>query len=473
MDETRKDLKQDLNQVLTAMKQMYEKFEVNMQVKSIASGIGQLERQDSNTTLVSSLEDTAGERAAIIEGENSNSFHALFTELLNQTVPTKGSISLPSGQSRSLPHPGMHDHNSFSGTCPCRGSEFSTSQLTDVNDPSEQLRKPSFNGKGRINSSTPLCRVRTQPSDVAPGTPLLSGSQMITMRRSTSGDAWSPTLAQEIPSDCTVFENDGESVAKDRDLREPLNEGLQNRTNKDAGAELLQVIRSGSSEVFQTFQALLQSDTSLEVKDEKGKTPLILAASLGKVDIVEQLLAYGADVCAVDSKRATALHYAIEKRHWPVMSLLLRSRDTSLVASDSEVGDIGINLSDDIGRTPLHYCTSFNCGEDKMKDITEELIACKADINAKDGVELPPVYYAIKNRKYAVVGLFLEKGADLNFERPETSAEIGKLLEDHLAGKGPSPTVNNGKMRKESIKGQQERKGSISLFLRRKSGPKT
>ena len=232
---------------------------------------------------------------------------------------------------------------------------------------------------------------------------------------------------------------EGRDTEKRQDPSKTLKEGLQTCMDKKKGEELLQVTRSGSPDAFQT---LLQSDASLEEKDEqKGKTPLIIAASLGKIDMVQQLLAHGANVQAVDRKGATALHNAVESTSWPVMSLLLKTRDAS------QNGNLPINSCDKRGRTPLHCCTSLPCAEDSMKEAVKELITYDADIDARDGFDVPPIYYAIKNRRYSVVELLLEKGADRSFERPETSAEIGKLLDDHRAGRSPSSAPNYHKKR--------------------------
>ena len=49
----------------------------------------------------------------------------------------------------------------------------------------------------------------------------------------------------------------------------------------------------------------------VSVRDNMNRTPLHWAAVLGSVNIVQTLLARGADHAAADSNGATALHYAV------------------------------------------------------------------------------------------------------------------------------------------------------------------
>ena len=448
MQETRKDLKQ----VLTAIDRMFDKIEdlarsqgLNEQDSSIANELDHSQRRGSDAPLVDLLEDTDGEKGTTIEGEGSNSLHAraqdLFRELLNLMGLKKGLISLPSGQPQSLLDPSMNEQNALSEMATSQGSEFSDPQPTDHDEASGQMRKPSFKRKSLSSSPTQMSGEAMQPLHTSSDTPSFSGSPKTTMR--TSG---SPISVQITSSECIDSAGNAESVAKEKGPHQPLDEGLQSCMEKDKGSELLQAITSGSGEAF---QSLLRSDRSLEERDEKGKTPLILAASLGKVDMVEKLLARGANMQAVDNKQAGALHSAVESCSWSVMSLLLKFRDTSHNAPISQVGDIEIDLPDKDGRTPLHYCTFFGCAEDGMRGAAEELIAHKADIDARDKSKKPPVYYAIKNRRDSVVKLFLEQRADLDFE---TSPEIGKLLDNHLASHELSPTMNKGKTRRDSTR---------------------
>ena len=436
------------------MDRMFDKIEdftrvqsSNSQDSSSTGEIGTLQRRESDATLVNSIED-----------ETPNALHTLaqtfFTEMLNQMTSNKGSVSLPSGQSGSPPDPRTSEQNPAP-----RSSDFRTK------DTYGRSNKPSFDGNALSDFSFQRPQVPTRPLDASPRLPSLSSSPTIPMRRSVSGTSGSSTLARIDSIDYVDPRDISESVGKEEDSYKWLALGSPSRTNRAKGAELLQAIKGVTGE---PFKDLLQDDVSLEERDEKGKTPLILAASLGRVDLVEILLENGANVRAKDKKQATALHNAVESRSWSTMSLLLKYKSVKIQA-----GNIDINFPDQRGRTPLHCCTSLWCAEDDMKDAARELIAHEADINIKDNSQVPPVYYAIKHRRYSVVELFLTAGADLNFERPETSADIGTLLDAHLNGKDLSLISSNTSKRKDSTKSPPARKGSRFSFSRSRSGGKT
>lgn len=468
LDETGNDLKQ----VSIAISRMHDKIESLVRAQAldgqdtvVAGGVRRLERRASDITLVNPHEDTDAERVTINERGNPDALHSLFQEflegLLRHMASQQGSISLPSG-------------SPLGGTDPNVGQKnpYSEAYRYETQDSREQLRKPSFDGKAPKGPSSIERWTSKQRSDAALDGPSLSSLQKIATTRSMSPLSESSTLAQTNSSGRTILEDEGEDLAEQKDTYSAVDVGLNTRTNKDMGAELLQAVKNGTME---DFQRLISTDASLEEKDEKGKTPLIVAASSGKVDMANQLLRHGADIQAVDNKQATALHSAIESSAWSVMSLLLQPQHIANVASIGKgPPHIDVNVSDKRGRTPLHSCTLLAGAEDNMKEAVQQLMASNANIDAKDGAKVPPVYYAIKHRRYSVVALFLERGADLTFERPETSDEIGKLLDDHLTGKVSSPTFTATKMRRDSTKSPKERKGSFAFSIgRRKSAPNT
>ena len=421
-------------------------------------------RRDSDITLVNSPKDDGGSTAAEAQSENANALRTLAQEMF------KGLLAQLALDTRSIPSSTCRDKGTY-GLGMGVGSPTEAMSYLDLTFPipncaecvGTQMRKSSFGGKGRNNVLPALGRSITHPSDRSMESTSCGGSVYTQMKDSTSEMSRSPTLTQIFCSDCISSDNEGKRVLKDEVSLNSLDEELHRHVDKGKGAELLQIIRRGTGDAFET---LLKSNASLEEKDQKGKTPLILAASLDKVEFIEKLLKYGADVQAVDKNRATALHNAIESSSWSAMSLLLNSKDYKPVASvEGDLKSI-INKPDKNGRTPLHCCTYAACAEDDMERVARELITCGANVDAKDKADLPPVYYAIKNRRDSAVQLFLEVGAGLEFVRPETSPAIAMLLDDHIAGKSPSPRGGSIKCPKK------KRKGSV-FALKQKSGTKT
>ena len=58
-------------------------------------------------------------------------------------------------------------------------------------------------------------------------------------------------------------------------------------------------------------------------RQQDGRTVLIHAASLGKLDFIPLLLSHGADIHAEDNDKATALHAAAKDGHADVCLELL------------------------------------------------------------------------------------------------------------------------------------------------------
>ncbi|KIH54203.1 ankyrin repeat protein [Ancylostoma duodenale] len=77
-----------------------------------------------------------------------------------------------------------------------------------------------------------------------------------------------------------------------------------------------------------------------------GWTPLMIAASAGRVEVVRYLLSLSeVDVNHRNNNRQTALHYAASKNHAEIVHLLL------------EAG-ADVNAADKFGATPLHRAAS-------------------------------------------------------------------------------------------------------------------
>lgn len=75
-------------------------------------------------------------------------------------------------------------------------------------------------------------------------------------------------------------------------------------------------------EKYEDVKSALENGANPDAKDGFDWTPLMVAATLGNVGIVELLLEYKANVKAMDDLNNTALHLATEKGHFDVVKLL-------------------------------------------------------------------------------------------------------------------------------------------------------
>jgi len=87
-----------------------------------------------------------------------------------------------------------------------------------------------------------------------------------------------------------------------------------------AGQALFEKIKKGQAEALQQF---IHEGANVNMRGAKGLTPLMMAASTGKVPLVFPLLEAGADLDATNEDRWTPLHFAIFNKHSEVVTLLL------------------------------------------------------------------------------------------------------------------------------------------------------
>uniref|UniRef100_A0A3Q0SDA1 E3 ubiquitin-protein ligase MIB2 n=1 Tax=Amphilophus citrinellus TaxID=61819 RepID=A0A3Q0SDA1_AMPCI len=108
---------------------------------------------------------------------------------------------------------------------------------------------------------------------------------------------------------------------------------------KNQGKTALQVAaHQGHMEVV---KALLQANSSVEIKDEDGDTALHYTAFGNQAEIARLLLSKGANVNLLNNSMCTALHIAVNKGFTDVVRVLTEH-------------SADVNLQDSYGDTPLH-----------------------------------------------------------------------------------------------------------------------
>jgi ankyrin repeat protein/tetratricopeptide (TPR) repeat protein len=124
---------------------------------------------------------------------------------------------------------------------------------------------------------------------------------------------------------------------------------------------------------------------------------LMEATALGQTEIVDMLINKDVDVNARAKGENTALHFAVMESHREVVELL--------IAAGAD-----IDASNKSGRTPLHLA-AFLSGD---ASIVEMLVTAGADVNAKSDDEKTALHFAAHKGEPVIIELLIAAGADVN-----------------------------------------------------------
>ena len=186
-------------------------------------------------------------------------------------------------------------------------------------------------------------------------------------------------------------------LLKALDNRKPSIEKIKSLI--DAGADINVKDNKGRTPLYHIEDAgiaklLIDAGADVDAKDNSGKTLLHFCEddrkAISQADIVKMLIDAGADVNAKDKYGKTPLH------------LNYISADIAKLLIDAGA-DVDARSND--GKTPLHWC--YYASKAKV------LIDAGADVNAKDEDGNTPLHYCEHSD---VVKLLIDAGADVNAE---------------------------------------------------------
>jgi cytohesin len=189
--------------------------------------------------------------------------------------------------------------------------------------------------------------------------------------------------------------------------------------------------------------SLVDGGASLHHASHRGDTPLHLASVHGHGNAVQYLVERGANINARGYQRSTPLHEAVWKDNASMVALLVRK-------------GANINAKDDAGRTPLHIVA----GRGRKRNSTAESIATMllehgAEVAALDNDGNTPLRYAVEYRQPNMIKLLVQHGA------LSTYRSIGNAVQWITL---PDPT-NDMKFFQQTVK-------SIPYTLSKHAGPK-
>ncbi|GFF57779.1 putative ankyrin repeat protein RF_0381 [Aspergillus lentulus] len=139
----------------------------------------------------------------------------------------------------------------------------------------------------------------------------------------------------------------------------------------------------------------------------RGDVPLHIAAQMGKTDLVQLLLLYGADVNVRDGQHATPLHLACVNGQLGAVELLLNS-------------GTDVNAATLLRETPLHQCMHYG-----SLPLLELLLDAGANTNVLDENGVSPLHIGISlKRPVEMIERLIQAGADLNALDPHSRTPL-------------------------------------------------
>jgi ankyrin repeat protein len=192
---------------------------------------------------------------------------------------------------------------------------------------------------------------------------------------------------------------------------------------------------------------LLEAGANVNAVLPEGETILMTAARTGQPDVVDMLLAHGADLNARENWFGeTALIWASAENHAGAVRVLVRhgadvnARSNALVVPRRRNGQSILPLG---SWTPLMYAARQGALES-----TKALLDAGADMNQTDPDGATALVLAIINANYDVAAALIEKGADPNIGDKEANmAALYAAIDMHRLAIGhgrpnPKPSGN-------------------------------
>ncbi len=169
----------------------------------------------------------------------------------------------------------------------------------------------------------------------------------------------------------------------------------------------------GELKSLENIKELLKKGADVNVKDEDGRTALMKAANLGKLDVVKCLAELGADWEAKDECGKTALMTAANYGELEVVKYLVE-------------GGADLEAKNGYGETALMKAVNWG-----TLDVVKCLVEGGADVNASDKYGNTALSWAVYNGHLEMVKYLAECGVDLEAknEDGDTALDIARKRE--------------------------------------------
>ncbi|XP_041077280.1 ankyrin repeat domain-containing protein 27-like isoform X2 [Polyodon spathula] len=162
-------------------------------------------------------------------------------------------------------------------------------------------------------------------------------------------------------------------------------------------------------------------------RDDRGYTPLHIAAIYGQSSLIDLLVAKGAVVNATDYHALTPLHLSCQKGYQSGTLLLLHYKAST-------------NVQDNNGNTPLHLACMYG-HEDCVKALVYyDVHSCRLDIQNDKGDT--PLHIAARWGYEGVIEVLLENGASTDIPNKAKETPFQCALNSKSPGRSPQPSTD-------------------------------
>ncbi len=205
---------------------------------------------------------------------------------------------------------------------------------------------------------------------------------------------------------------------------------IESGANVNDGKIIFNAIKHSSPKIM---GMLIDAKMDVNTMTAAKSTPLMEAAAVGRLEMVELLLKHGADISVVSSEGTNAFHYAVVNSKHDVAQFL-KARGAEIVKKTQEELDgkllmTAINLYDEaivklylgLGANPNGALTGGTKTTALMEAISKGkpgiakmLIEAGADVNAKDILGQTALMIAVSKAPVEIVRMLLDAKADVN-----------------------------------------------------------
>jgi ankyrin repeat protein len=207
----------------------------------------------------------------------------------------------------------------------------------------------------------------------------------------------SPDPAAAPPSPTALHQavRAGDLPAVKRLLAESPGTALREARDPDGRTPLLLATELNRVEAA---RALIEAGADVNAKDAKQDTPYLLAGAAGRLEVLEMTLAHGADLGSTNRYGGTALIPAAERGHVEVVRRLI------------EAG-VHVDHVNRLGWTALLEAILLSEGGPRHQQIVGLLIDAGADVNLPDSEGVSPLQHAQRRGQAATAALLRARGA--------------------------------------------------------------